>query len=176
MTRLNSRQRKKWYNFLVVRDGEKCNHCGVTPKLHGKKLIVDRINNNDPRYIPENIQFLCYSCNYKKNPRKKERKPLDQCVCESVKMEEEKAELEPLNEIQINRLKEPPFRKYAEKRVATEREVSYDDLKHAGAEVVKASPATTEKYLRKMCSSAGPFEKFKSGNEFLVRKRKQKKP
>ena len=177
MTRLNSRQRKKWYAYLVARDGEKCQTCGRTPKLHGVKLVVHHKDNDDNNPKPENLELQCYCHNYKLHPRKKERKPLDTvCVSESVKMDEEKGELEQLNEIQINRLKEPLFRKYAEERVTNEHEVSYEDLKNAGAEVVGVSPSTTEKYLRKMCSSAGPFDKFKSDDGYRVRKKKPKKP
>lgn len=182
MTRLNRRQRKKWYKFLVARDGEKCKNCGRTPKLHGTKLIIDRIDNNDPNYYPDNIQFLCYRCNYKKNPRKKERKPLDDVsVCVNVDSNEvkgmnlrEKEELEHKSEIEINREKEPEVREYVIKRVQKEKKVPWRDMVDSAAEIVDLSPITTERHIRKLVSSEGPLEKVKSGRIFLVRMKKKR--
>lgn len=177
MTRLNSRQRKRLYKYLIDKDGEECKNCHVTPKIHGKKLIIDRINNNDPSYHPTKIQFLCYKCNYLKNPRKKERKPLDQCVSVSVKMDEAKNELETPTEIQINRAKEPEVIKYAEKRITEKPDgVEKNDLIDSAAYIVGASQPAVERYMRKQWSTEGPYELFKSGNKTLVRKKKRKKP
>jgi len=185
MSRLNSRQRKKLYKFLVERDGEKCKSCGRTPKLHGTKLIIDRIDNNDPNYYPDNIQFLCYRCNYKKNPRKKARKqPLDTvsvCECEYVDPNEvkgmnlrEKEELEPKSEIEINREKEPEVREYVKKRIRKEKESPWRDLIDSAAEDADISLITAERYIRKLVSSEGEYEKVKSGRIFLVRMKKKR--
>jgi len=64
--------------------GEKCRICGRTPRLHGVKLVVDRINNDDPEYTFEKTQLICKGCNHRKNPRGKGKKncsrPLNVCV------------------------------------------------------------------------------------------------
>lgn len=68
MANMNSRNRKKWYAFLVKRDGAQCNDCGISDKV--KFLIVDHIDNNSAHNTAENLQLLCRSCNFKKNPRR----------------------------------------------------------------------------------------------------------
>jgi len=111
LTRLNSRQRKKWYEFLVKRDGEQCKKCGRKPPNQVKKLVIDRIDNKG-KYVPENIQLLCYRCNYLKNPRMKER-PLD-CVRECENESTEKVDLDIVTSIDINRQKQPLCQPYVD--------------------------------------------------------------
>ena len=176
---LNSRQRKKLYNFLVERDGEKCKNCSRKPPDEVKKLVIDRIDNQG-EYVPENIQLLCYRCNYLKNPRMKVSKPLDDVsVSECVNVDEnelsmnsrEKEELEPKSEIEINREKEPEVREYVKKRIGKDHEVPWRDLIDSAAEIVGISPITAERHIRKMVSSEGECEKVKSGRIFIVRKK-----
>lgn len=182
LTRLNSRQRRKWYEFLVKRDGEQCKQCGRKPPNEVKKLVIDRIDNKG-EYVPENIQLLCYRCNYLKNPRMKKTEPLDLCVreCVNVNLNEvkdmnlrEKEELEPKSEIEINREKEPEVREYVIKRVQKEKEVPWKDLIDSAAEIVDLSPITAQRHINKLVSSEGPLEKVKSGRIFLVRMKKKR--
>ena len=49
-----------------------------------------------------------------------------------------------------------------------------DDLIDSTAYVIGASPTTTARYLRKYCSSVGPFELVKDGKITLVRKNRKK--
>jgi len=173
MTRLNSRQRKRLYKYLVDKDGEKCKKCSRTPKIHGTKLVIDRINNNDTSYHPTKIQLLCYKCNYLKNPRKRARTTRQECVSESVKLDaKEKEELAIPTEIEINRAKEPKCLEYAEQRLAKEPDgVPMKDLIDSAAFKADCSPITAERYLRKQWSSAGPYELISSGRIKLVRKK-----
>lgn len=177
MTRLNRRQRKKWYAYLVARDSEKCQTCGRTPKLHGVKLVVHHKDNDDNNPKPENLELQCYCHNYKLHPRKKER-TTRQCVSENVKMgAKEKEELETPTEIEINRVKEPKCLEYAEQRLAKEPDgVPHKDLIDSAAFIADCSPITAERYLRKQWSTEGPYELFKEGSRTLVRKKKLKKP
>jgi len=185
LTRLNSRQRKRIYKLLVDRDGEKCNKCGKKPPNEIKKLVIDRIDNQGDYSDLNRLQLLCYSCNYKKNPRIKERKPLDDVsVSECVNVDpnevkgmnlREKEELEPKSEIEINREKEPEVREYVKKRIRKESEAPWKDLIDSAAEVVDISPITTERHIRKLVSSEGEYEKVKSGRIFLVRKKRKRR-
>lgn len=172
LTRLNSRQRKKWYEFLVKRDGEQCKKCGRMPPNEVKKLIIDRIDNKG-EYVPENIQLLCYRCNYLKNPRKV---PLDLCECESVCDDEsiEKIGLDKITSIDINRQKQPSCEPYVEKRLAKQPEgIEYGDLVNSIAHKIKISSVTAERYLKPLCSSEGPFEIIQDGKKRLVRRKKR---
>ena len=172
MTRLNKKQRNKWYQFLAIRDGEKCNICSRTPKLHGTKLIVEHKDNNAKNNHPSNMQLACRRCNYMKNPRKKERKPLDnECVGVGMSVEPENK-----TEIQINQEKKPLFRQYCEQRLRKQPQgVPKQDLINSSAYKIDVSVRTTERYLRPLTSSEGPYELFKQDDVTLVRKKKNRK-
>jgi len=171
MNHLNSRQRKRIYRILVERDSEKCNLCGKTPRLHQVKLVVDRIDNNDPEYTGEKTQLLCKSCNRKKDPRKKTKRTLDVCVGVCTK---KITENEHPTEIEINRDKEPKFREYVKKRVEKEPDdPSYEDVKYGGAELLKFSARAAGTYLRKLCSSEGSYDKVDSNDGFVIKKKRK---
>jgi len=172
MTRLNSRQRRKWYEFLVKRDGEQCKKCGRKPPNEVKKLLIDRID-NEGEYVHDNIQFLCYRCNYLKNPRMKER-PLDKCECVSEGESSEKVDLDIVTSIDINRQKQPLCQPYVENRLAKHPEgIEYGDLVQSIAFKLKISSVTAERYLKPLCSSEGPFEIIQDGKRRIVRKKKK---
>jgi len=103
---------------------------------------------------------LCRSCNYIKNPRLVER-PLDVCGggCDSLDRE---------TEITINREKEPKFREYVELRVTEEKQVPQQDLINGGAEMFECSQKTTRRYLEKLTSSEGRYERRKDGNITMI--------
>jgi len=76
---MNGPTRKKLYTRIAERDGEFCQKC---EKLSSEgQIIVDHIDNNNSNNSFENLQLLCRSCNYKKNPRR----PVDECVSENEK-------------------------------------------------------------------------------------------
>lgn len=144
MSRMNSRTRKKWYNFLVSRDGEYCKFCRVTPLE--RKIRIDHKDNDNSHNFAENLQLVCQRCNYLKNPRR----PLDKSVCEN----------EDPTEISINRTKEPIFRKYVHQRMDEEEEIYESDLIYSGAEHCGMSSESAKRYLKKMYSSAGKLERM----------------
>ncbi|MGO9482056.1 MAG: HNH endonuclease [Candidatus Kryptoniota bacterium] len=146
MSRMNGRDRKKWYAFLAKRDGEYCRKCDNAGT--SKTLIIDHIDNDNSNNVPENLQLLCRSCNAKKNHRGK------------AKLKNQIVEIhEPPTSKQIilNEKYEPRFRGYTETRVSQQGMVLMKDLINSGAENTGASPQTTERYLEKMCSFAGKF-------------------
>ena len=142
MSNMNSRMRKTAYPYLKNMFGPYCRGCQALESE--RELVIDHIDNNNKNNNPSNWQFLCRSCNYTKNPRLKEREPLD--VCGGVS--------EPFDtpsEIKINREREPLFRKYVEEEVKANGQILERELINSGAEKLGLSIRTTPSYLKKMC-------------------------
>ncbi len=139
---MNGKTRKKWYEFLAKRDGEFCKCCGKLP-TEGQ-LVVDHRDNNPKNNVPDNLQLLCRSCNYIKNPR-----PLDLCVSLDS------------NVVRINKSKEPKYRKFVYDHLDESGSIDYDDAIYSGSEIIGVSPETSKRYIRKMCSKGGRLEKFR---------------
>ena len=101
LSNMNSTLHGISYELLKVKYGEFCMMCLASHTE--RELVIDHIDNDNSNNNPNNLQFLCRSCNYKKNPRFAEREPLDVCGggCDSLDRE---------TEITINREKEPKFR------------------------------------------------------------------
>lgn len=148
MSKMNSRTRAKLYPIIAERDGEFCRNCKI-PTTE-KQLEIDHINNYNSDNRLENLQLLCRSCNYIKNPRKE---PVDN-LCASVC--EEERPLPP--EMRENRRMEPRFRRWIFQKVLSLGNVRYEEALNAGAEYVGASTETVKRYLRKMTSSTGMYE------------------
>ena len=160
MSNMNSRKRKIAYPYLKNEFGAYCQMCQALESE--RELIIDHIDNNNRNNNPSNWQFLCYTCNYIKNPRLKERKePLDVCVGVYDSLYRE-------TEITINREKEPKFLEYVEFRVGEEKKVPQQDLINSGAEYCGCSPKTTRRYLDKLTSSEGKYQKNKIENIIMI--------
>ena len=160
---MNNRQRKIAYARLK-KFGAYCRGCQALESE--KELVIDHKDNNNSHNHPSNLQFLCRSCNYIKNPRLAEREPLDVCGggCDSLDRE---------TEITINREKEPKFRKYVELRVGEEKQVPQQDLIHSGAEYCGCSIKTTARWLAKMTSTEGIFQKKRVCNVIMITLKKE---
>lgn len=148
MSRMNSRTRKKLYPIISKRDGEICRICKI-PATE-KQLQIDHKNNDNSDNELENLQLLCKSCNYLKNPRKQSVDNLCVSVCE------EERPLPP--EMVENRRMEPRFRRWAYGKVIILGKIRYEDALNAGAEYIGASTETVKRYLRKMTSSEGLYD------------------
>jgi len=158
VSRMNGRARKKFYEFLIKRDGPCCRCCGVL--ADERQLVVDHRDNNNSNNDPDNLQLLCRACNYLKNPRGSER-PVDMCVSYGWSQD--------MSEIETSRRKKPEFKKFVAKWVNEEVEVSEVDLIYSGAESLDISPVTAQRYLRSMCSRDGVYERVrKMGGVFAV--------
>jgi len=156
---MNGPTRLKLYKLVADRDGEYCRCCGVL--AWERQLIIDHIDNNSSNNNPENLQLLCRACNYLKNPRR----PVDECVseCESA---------DQTSELAVNRLKEPMFKQYVATRINESGQAPEEDLVNAGAERLDLSPVTTKRYLNKLCSSDGIYERASSGKTVVIRYKK----
>jgi len=153
---MNSRTRRKFYDMLVLRDGEFCKCCGLLPS-EGQLVIDHRDNMNNDH--PSNLQLLCRACNYFKNPR---GEPVDLCVSESVIDGR-------ITEIDINRRKESLFRKEVFHMVNEYTEVPQNDIINSISEAIGISPVTAKRYLDKMCSGRGLLEKVNRVKTILIR-------
>ena len=159
MSNMNSRMNKIARAYLTKKFGAHCRWCQALESE--RKLEVDHIDNKNSNNNPSNWQYLCYSCNYIKNPRLEEREPLD--VCESVS-----GPFDTPSEIKINRAKEPLFKTYAEEEVKSNVHVLEQELIHSGAEKLGLSPITADRYLKKMYSSAGTLQRIKTKEEYYI--------
>ena len=155
MSNKNGRDRKRDYENIKKRDGAYCRGCQVLETE--RELIIHHKDNNNSNNNYSNQILLCRKCNYLVHPRLSERKPLDVCGggCDSLDRE---------TEITINREKEPKFREYVEFRVGEEKQVTQQDLINGGAEYCGCSIKTTARWLAKMTSTEGIFQKKKIEN------------
>lgn len=150
---MNGITRKKLYDLVAKRDGEFCKCCGALP--YERQLVLDHRDNNNRNNSPGNLQLLCRICNYNKNPRPENH------VCEKIGPRYD-------TELEINRKKEPQFKKYVNHQVNERKQVPWDDLKYSGAEILDISPETVERYLRKLTSSAGIYQTKLVGDNYMV--------
>ena len=162
MSNMNNRQRKIAYARLK-KFGAYCRGCQALESE--KELIIDHKDNNNSNNHPSNLQFLCRSCNYIKNPRLAER-PLDVCVGEKVG---ECDLFSKPTEISINMEKEPEFREYVIQHVAKNSPMKRRELVNASSERIGIAQKTSIRYLDKMCSYEGKFIIRKVGKQVCLR-------
>lgn len=146
MARMNSKTRKRLYEILRGRDGEYCAGCGRVGSW--ESLCIDHEDNNNRNNALDNLQFLCRSCNTKKNPRGKGKSEGKPPIIESIPSSKE---------LMLKEKYEPMFRKWLEEKVIRDGSIAVQEAIDAGAEITGAATITIEKYLRKMCSTAGRF-------------------
>ena len=158
MSNINSRMRKIAYARLK-KFGAYCRGCQALESE--KELIIDHKDNNNSHNHPSNLQFLCRSCNYIKNPRLAER-PLDVCGGEWDLFSKP-------TEISINREKEPEFREYVIRQVARNGPMKRRELVNTASERIGISQKTATRYLDKMCSYEGEFIIRKVGKQVCLR-------
>lgn len=158
MSKMNGITRKKIYLELSQKHGELCQFCGRTSDM--MQLVIDHIDNNNSNNSTENIRLLCRRCNYIKNPRR----PVDECVSENVNE---------MSEIQINRTKEPQFKKMIAQLINEFQIYPAKDLINSVAEILELSPITVKRYLEKVCSSHGIYELSKMNQTLIVQYKKE---
>jgi len=152
VSKMNGPTRKKLYNYLADKDGEYCRCCGALPSE--RQLVVDHRDNNNSNNTPTNWQLLCRSCNYLKNPR-----PVDVCVSESEAQ---------ATELQVNRTKEPQFKRMLAQLINEKEYHEEKDLINSIAERLDLSPVTVKRYLDKVCSSHGVYQRYKERSSVVI--------
>jgi len=154
VSRMNGTTRKKAYVLLINRDGEFCKFCDRKPDQ--MQLVIDHVDNDNSNNHTDNWQLLCRRCNFIKH-----RRPVDKCVSENEVASD-------TTELQESRLKEPKFRRYVAHRINEEGKVTEEDLINSGAEEIENSPVTTKRYLNKMCSSVGIYQRKHVGKTVVI--------
>ena len=149
---MNKRTRDELYPIVSKRDGDYCRCCRKLP--HEVQLIIDHRDNDNSNNTLTNLQLLCRSCNYVKNPRKE---PLDM----RVKSEDESS-------LVINRMKEPMFQEYAHERIRKDGAAILNELINSGAQKLGASPVTIKRYLDKMVLEEGDLMLWNPTGTVLV--------
>lgn len=72
------------------------------------------------------------------------------------------------NEIEVNRKKEPKFREYVIHEINELGFVQEQDLIYSGAEKLGLSSVTTARYLKKMVSKVGLFQRQIRGGTYWI--------
>ena len=176
------------YRYLVLRDGNKCQHCGKIPAALNEKptarkpafLEIDHIDGNKRNDEPTNLQLLCKTCNVIKENKgragrespsamrereMREGQPATRIARELVNyMEEAPATM------QANFLYEMTFRQWLLDKIAKHGSFLKQDAIDAGAEVIGCSPVTTKRYLDKLTSAAGVLQETRDmiGGTYLI--------
>ena len=156
---MNGPTRQKLFQTLVKRDGSFCKCCGVLETE--RVLVIDHRDNNSRNNDLSNLQILCRSCNYLKNPRK----PFDLCV--SVEESPDQSELE------VNRTREPIFRKFVCHQINERKSIPEQELINSGSELSRISPVTAKRYLNKMCSSIGICQRRQVDTTIVIEYKKE---
>lgn len=151
MTNMNSKQREMLIPHIEAKQGGKfCVLCGKTKEQlmnDGKsgQLCIDHKDNNNNHNELENLQFLCHSCNTKKNHPSIE--------------EPQQRVMTP--EMVMGRSFEKRFRRWVNGLLLIPENngvLEYNFLVNSGAEHIECSPETIKRYLKKMTSEEGMFE------------------
>ena len=146
---MNSTKREKLYpKILQKQGGEYCIACGRTTEQlfesgESKQLCIDHVNNNTTHNYVENLQFLCHSCNTKKNHPQI-------TPAETVT---------DMPQVSLGRKLELDFRRWVVGHYMTDDSIGleYTYLVNSGAEKVECSTETIKRYLQKMTSNEGSF-------------------
>ena len=150
MTNMNSKQRQFWYQQVLIKQGDEyCVMCCKTiPQLvedgQSPKLCLDHKDNNNNHNEIDNLQFLCKSCNTKKN-HPETTIPFSRSATP---------------EMSSGKRFESDFRRWVSGQYMENENLGleYDYLKNTGAEVIGCSQETIKRYLGKMTSSEGIYE------------------
>lgn len=159
MSNMNKKTRNRLYPIIAKRDGEYCKCCGKLP--HETSLILDHRDNDNYNNSHTNLQLLCRSCNYIKNPRKE---PLDFCVRDSFE--------ERLSKFKE---KENKFAEYLDERIEDSYAyaIEIEDAINSGAQKVDISIETAKRYLKKLISNEGRFKKYDYNNSPSIISKKE---
>jgi len=73
-----------------------------------------------------------------------------------------------MTELEINKTKEPQFKKYVAQCINENGSVQEKDLINSSAEVLSLSSMTTKRYLDKICSSEGIYQRVRKGSYYVI--------
>ena len=164
MANMNKDTHDKIYPLIVQRDGEICKMCGkLANETKEGILLIDHKDNNNSNNTLNNLQFLCRSCNYWKNPEE-ELSEWDERVASP--------------EMKKNEVMEKEFRRWIFGVVTEQGKLLLEEAVYAGAEIIEGSPESTKRYIKKMKSSAGIYEivQLKDSKKYIRFKKEYRTP
>lgn len=183
--RFQVNQRRIIYAFLAARDGEYCLRCAYEGKRRGPPddpLEIDHADGDPENWDPANLHLLCGGCNLiLRGKSSEDHRTLlriygakNVCVrvseCESDATRWARSAVDYLSgspEMQANSYYEVHYRNWMIEIVTRFKKLSQDEAIHSGAEMVGCSPASAGRYLKKMCSAAGIFEKYRDDDGII---------
>jgi hypothetical protein len=173
------------YRFLCMRDGEHCVNCGAGP-TNTQPLEIDHADCNPVNNAPANLHLLCKPCNLtlrQVGPKEHARlvskySANNECVCVCANgnpsTEISKAVIgyeSGSTEMRANSYYEVTFRRWILEQVGKVPMIPKQDAIYSGAEIVGCSPATIERYLKKLTSSAGILQVIANKGQSFITKR-----
>lgn len=176
MSRMSGPARKRIYQMLVKRDGEVC-YIGGEPGT-SETLVIDHWNNRNDDNRISNLHLLCRPMNAVKNPRgpgKKTELLSSVCVINRMNEEKIKSALPPIQSAELlqNLTKEPDFRHWLFHCIVKFVMMELNEVVNSGAELVRCSPRTIDRYLDKLTSSVGMYtlnEESSTGKKLITLK------
>ena len=147
------------YRYLVKRDGDTCQKCGISSLE--KNLEIDRIDGDPGDNDPSNLRLLCHSCNVSEWHKRKfgvERVSVcvrDKSVGAGVERQMN-VEREP-PEMRVARTKEPLYTAWILENINRSGGLTMYDAIYEGAECMDISPITARRWLMKKLTKAGMF-------------------
>jgi hypothetical protein len=183
--RFQTNQHELAYNFIAARDGEYCLDPSCRKRPPAVKLQIDHADNDINNWEPDNLHLLCQRHNLamraltrtvKVNLIKKYSAE-NECVrarefgnTSTHAVREMVDYRQGSTEMQANSFYETQYRTWILDYLKQNQThlIPRDDAIYAGAEMVGCSPTTSERYLKKLCSSAGPLMKHKDGTGTVV--------
>lgn len=145
--------------LLYERQSGECGMAGPAMACDKGPLEIDHVDGDPNNWAPNNLRLLCHAHNIAERNRQRSAS-----VCEKPESDATEALHRSVDytrgsaEMEVTDAAETPFRNYVEARLRNLRQpVPRKALQDDGAEVFGVSIATTDRYLRKLCSGEGRF-------------------
>jgi hypothetical protein len=159
MSRMNSRNRKKYLPEIIKRDGGIYCFIGGEP-LNPEDACIDHWCNDDDDNEFENLHVLCKSMNAVKNPRGRDKRhKVLSPVCGNVytdMINDGRLRANSI-EILINLKSEPNFNHWLFWKISHNGEIPFEEALDGGATFARCSQETVRRYLKKDCCELGLY-------------------
>jgi hypothetical protein len=163
MSRMNSRNRKKYFQMIVERDGGA--FCFVGGEhLTFETAIIDHLNNDNSDNRLENLHLLCPSMNSVKNCRGRDKRhqilsPMSGNIYTQM-FENERLRTNSV-ELIINMKAEPNFKHWLFWKIIHDGTIFFEKALNGGAAFARISQETIRRYLKKELSELRFYEEAK---------------
>ena len=168
MSRMSGPKRKKIYEMLAARDGERC-FIGAEP-LTSDTAVVDHWNGDNSDNRPRNLHIICPSMNAVKGSRGSAKESKELLSSVRVKKNVGDGIIRPQMvkvqsaEFLKNLYGEPLFRHWLFYNIVWCVEVDFNEVVNCGAEFTSMSQPSIRRYLDKLTSRYGLYQCVDSEN------------